>query len=417
MPDWPNITTTSVSGQPVGLTSGTLVTNQSGLNVIIQSGAFVVGTVTANTSGQGVIIQSGAFVNVGSGLGVVTSVSGNYVSMSGVTAQMNSGLALFVQMSGVSTTLSGVYVNIGSGVGVTAALAWASSNMVSVGSGIAYQMSGANVVASVSVGSGLYIVMSGQGLFVDKASLSGLFVTAGVNINSGLYITMSGQGVTINSQSGVSTILQSGTQVRIDSISGLGAVIASGLFVYQSPATQSGQYIIISGQGVSVQSGIFVNIGSGIGVTAAVSISSGLYVQISGQGVTTSIASGLFVYQSPATQSGQRVIINSQSGLPVTLQPAVGIRTRLPLLVSDVSGGTALISGIVRAVTIKVHSGQILIGGNSSIDMPYYGGLLSSVGFLVEPGEAVTLPVENFNLLKVVAATSGGLISYIGTTQ
>ena len=202
------------SGQPVALTSGTLIIGQSGLNVVIQSGLNVnigsgIGIIQAsgayiiNDSGVRVVIQSGAPVslqsglpvNIGSGVGVtIQSISGTYfqllsglivtqsggfwpslgigggyvpvlptlasggatiimqdvngrliVTMSGqnVTTSM-SGNAVFV--SGTVNILSGAYVNLGS------------NTVVSIGSGISFQMSGANVIATVTVSSGLGVI-------------------------------------------------------------------------------------------------------------------------------------------------------------------------------------------------------------------------------------------------------------------
>lgn len=164
---------------------------------------------------------------------------------------------------------------------------------------------------------------------------------------------------------------------------------------------QSGLNVVVqSGAPVSIQSGTWVNIGSGIGIIQPASSLSGQYVQISGQGVLISgqtivVASG--VYTIP------------QSGLGILIGGGPGVRTRAILAVSNVSGGVTLVSGIVRSVTLKSLSGAIYVGGATGIDMPYSG-----FGMLLAGGEAITLDVNNFNLINACAATSGDPVSYIG---
>ena len=131
------------------------------------------------------------------------------------------------------------------------------------------------------------------------------------------------------------------------------------------------------------------------------SLQSGLAV-ITQSGIPVVIQSG-----APVTlQSGQYVIMSGQG---VEIRPSGGVRARAILLLSDVSGGVALVSGIVHSVTMKALSGAVYIGGATDVDMPYAG-----YGLLLGAGEAVTLDVGNFNLVKACAVVSGNPISYIG---
>jgi hypothetical protein len=87
------------------------------------------------------------------------------------------------------------------------------------------------------------------------------------------------------------------------------------------------------------------------------------------------------------------------------------IRTRRAQWISNLSGGDVLVSGIVRSMTLRSLSGVVYVGGTGAEDMPY---LVSSQGILVAGGESITLDVGNFNQVRVVAATSGYSVSYIG---
>lgn len=192
------------------------------------------------------------------------------------------------------------------------------------------------------------------------------------------------QGRVLSAVSGETVVVQSGLAVIV---SGQGVLISG-----QTAIVASGLYVQISGQGVTVASGLFIS-----QVTATLS---GQYVQISGQGVLI---------------SGQTVVVASgvytvaESGLGILIGGGPGIRTRAILPVTSNSGGATLVSGIVRSVTVKSLSGAIYIGGTTGIDMPYAG-----YGMLLAGGEAITLDVNNFNLIKVCAAVSGDPVSYIG---
>jgi len=93
----------TISGQQIDFVSG-IVVELSGLNVV------------ANLGGINISLASGTQITIQSGIGVVTSVSGQVVQISGQQVEI-SGQAVYV--SGVVDILSGAYINIGSGIGVT----------------------------------------------------------------------------------------------------------------------------------------------------------------------------------------------------------------------------------------------------------------------------------------------------------
>lgn len=75
--------------------------------------------------------------------------------------------------------------------------------------------------------------------------------------------------------------------------------------------------------------------------------------------------------------------------------------------VTAVSGGIVLSSGEVVSVSVKAlstNSGDIYVGGEAP---PYSGA-----GFLLEPGEAWNLDVDNLNKVRLFAAVSGDIVSY-----
>jgi hypothetical protein len=206
----------------------------------------------AINSGVTVVFASGT-INIPS-----TDVNGNLVVFtSGLTAQMISGQALYVQMSGVNAQLSGIYIQ----GNLSATLSWVSTNMVSIGSGIAYQMSGANVTATVSVGSGLgtLATTSGQGFpaigAMNRAINSGVtvvFASGTINIPS---TDVNGNLVVFTS--GLTAQMISGQALYVQ-MSGVNAQI-SGLYVIENPNSYSGQFIQASASSpLYVQSGHIV---------------------------------------------------------------------------------------------------------------------------------------------------------------
>lgn len=218
---------------------------------------------------------------------------------------------------------------------------------------------------NVITASGDYVVISGT---VQITPVSFTFLLA----NSGLGVIMSGQGVLI-----------SGQQVEI-----------------------SGQPVLISGQPVTVDavrsSGLNVVVQSGLGVVGSLTVNiSGQPVNVSGQPIA--LVSGSIV----VGQSGLNVVV--QSGLGVVPPAVIAIRARPVMLVTANSGGETLVSGLVTTAFIRSLDGDFYIGGNAGVDMPYSG-----YGILLQEGDRISIPINNFNLINVCATVSGRRISYGG---
>lgn len=222
------------------LASGTQV-GLSGLQVITQSGVWVIADVE-------VIVSSG----------LVVIVSGQPVAISGQPVALTSGTLI----SSIITVYSGLFI----------------SQVPSSLSGQYVQISGQGILISgqtVVVASGLFVQMSGQGALISGQTVVGA---------SGLYVQISGQGVTVASGLFVSQ--------AVTSLSGQWVITQSGVQVYQPTASLSGQYVVISGQGVTLGSGVAV-VASGL----AVILQSGLAVV-----VPTTVSGNVFVINTSGTQ-------------------------------------------------------------------------------------------------------------------
>jgi len=375
-----------MSGQGVAIASG-IAYQMSGANVIATvSVGSGLGTL-ATTSGQGFpaigamnrAINSGVTVVFASGTINIpsTDVNGNLVVFtSGLTAQMISGQALYVQMSGVNAQLSGIYIQ----GNLSATLSWVSTNMVSIGSGIAYQMSGANVIASVSVGSGLYIVMSGQGVAIASGiayQMSGANVIATVSVGSGLgtLATTSGQG--------------------FPAIGAMNRAINSGVTVVFASGTINIPSTDVNGNLVVFTSGLTAQMISG----------QALYVQMSG---VTSQMSGIFIN---ATASSPVYV---QSGNIVAAQP-FGIGAFNTGKIAVGSSGTQFPSQACAQVWLTQYASNVLwLGGGSAANAN------SGVGFMwsttgVDSRQTIMFNLTNLNLIWGKAQAFSSVIYYVCT--
>ena len=133
------------------------------------------------------------------------------------------------------------------------------------------------------------------------------------------------------------------------------------------------------------------------------------------------LISGQHVYVESGVYfaSGVGVVIQSGAGVSIQSGATVGILVPTtvticysgnPLLVPNASGGINLLSGAVVSVTVKAltsNVGHVYMGG--ATEMPYSGQ-----GFVLEPGEAITVDIANMGLVKVFATTSGDKVSYVG---
>jgi len=71
----------------------------------------------------------------------------------------------------------------------------------------------------------------------------------------------------------------------------------------------------------------------------------------------------------------------------------------------DLSGGTALLSGEVISALVRAdtkNSGDVYIGGTTGATMPYSG-----YGFVLEPGDVVSVDVSNPNRIRAMGTVSG----------
>jgi len=171
--------------------SGQYVNNTASSPMFVASGVYVLGNLTASISGQAVFVSgtvsltSGGFVNIGSGVGVIASISGAIVTVSGQ----------FVAVSGIVDLKSGAYVNVGSGIGVVTSI---SGQAVFV-SGIVDLKSG----AYVNVGSGVGVVtsVSGNSVIVGPPTVIRARQVMFVNNNSGGQTLSSGGIVSLSLRS------------------------------------------------------------------------------------------------------------------------------------------------------------------------------------------------------------------------
>lgn len=108
-------------------------------------------------------------------------------------------------------------------------------------------------------------------------------------------------------------------------------------------------------------------------------------------------------YEAP-----RRVAI-SQTVYTGAVSPAKKVHMGDVLEVPANSGGIILSSGEVVSVSIKAlatNSGDIYVGGP---DNPPYSGH----GFLLQPGEAINLDIENLNKVRLVACISGDKVTWV----
>ena len=361
------------------------------------SGSYVPIAVDASghilISGQHVYVESGVYL--ASGLYVVAgAASGTYMA-SGVGVVVQSGVGVLISGQHVFVE-SGVY--LASGVGVTvdpahlSGLRLISGQSVTIASGLQVIVQSGVILMSGYINatwlSGLYLasgqsLVSGQAVIVGTATLSGLRLISGQSVTidpatlSGLRL-ISGQSVTI--ASGLQVIVQSGVIL----MSGfLEATWLSGLRLL------SGGSILISGQGVIVGtttlSGLFLRSGSEVTIFPATL--SGLY-----------LASGVWL------RSGTVVQVDAPGSVLAQV-------SNNPMTVGALSGGVNLISATCVSVTVKalsINSGDIYVGGGVAGHMPYSGQ-----GFLLEPGEAINIDVDNMGLVRSFAEVSADRVTFL----
>jgi len=150
-------------------------------------------------------------------------------------------------------------------------------------------------------------------------------------------------------------------------------------------------------------------------VSGAVSIESGLIAVLSGEVVVSgyvAVESGAHVITQPGIQVSGAVQVSGEviakvSGEVVDIATPTTIPTAGIFVVTAASGGATLPPQAVISVTIKAmseNSGNIHIAGTA---------LQSGEGFVLEPGEAVNIDIDNLNKIYVLAEVSGDRVTYL----
>ncbi len=377
----------SISGESVVVTSG---------QVQILSGVVTISGNVVSVSG-GVVKVSGEVIRISEESGRATAQLFAYdlsgLSWRPIGVDVSGGSSLKIAGS-FSASISGQPVNVTSGQvqvmsGILVALTSGQSNVITSGT---VTISGQNV----NVTSGQFQLLSGKveitsGSILAKTSgetnrLSFLEVS-GTFVNP--YVTQSGKGI-------------SGIPHKL-------VVALSG-----DPVTVSGNVVItsVSGNVLSVSvSGNVITVLSGTGVRVSgetISLTSGAGVRISGE----------VVYANNSV-SGNTPIgsITSLSGVALLTADAVRseFRAFATLVCTAASGGTQLLSGVSRSVSIQNigQSGTIMFVGSSGTSRaPWVATEFSGFGWQLKDGNSVVIGAVNPDRIRVVSLTSGQPISY-----
>ena len=172
-------------------------------------------------------------------------------------------------------------------------------------------------------------------------------------------------------------------------------------------AKVSGQAVKVSGQSVVVTSGQVVAKISGETVIAKISGET-VIAKISGETIIAKISGETVI----AKVSGEAVKV---SGETVSIETPTAVKTGLIRIITHASGGEVLHSGAVKSVVVRANtanSGDIAVGG--ATDRPWYQAACSGQGLVLDGAEAVSLDVNNFNAVYVVAEVSGDQVSFAG---
>ena len=224
--------------------------------------------------------------------------------------------------------------------------------------------------------------------------------TSGANIVSGQYVRLQVTRATSTDPFNRLLVGISGQPIQIGTTSGLTATVGP-----QSDA-------------LTVQPGLWVNAfmhafdapGQRFNVvrmteSGSAGASSGtdfkLKVYISGQPIT--LASG----QNIVLVSGQTVFLASGRNEVIPAVPTQVLTTNTNVNISAASGGTRLSNVPCITATIRYNPGQsgfMYMAGQA--DPPFSGK-----GLLMQPGEFVTLNINNLNAVRMFATTSGDRIS------
>lgn len=135
---------------------------------------------------------------------------------------------------------------------------------------------------------------------------------------------------------------------------------------------------------------------SGAGVTAKIAN----VADFSGLSVTTTVNTTTNISGQSIKEVGTGIVNPTNSGA---------------FVITSLSGGSTLFSGgPLLSATLRNSSGNnvMYVGGVGGTNQPY-----ANNGIEIYANESLTLKVPNFNLIAVVASTSGQRLSYIGLSQ
>lgn len=220
------------------------------------------------------------------------------------------------------------------------------------------------------------------GYFQDSGDLRGIGVNA-----SGHVLT----DVEVDVSSGLFVVVQSGVQV-------VGASQISG-------AVQISGIVGVSGR-VSILSGLVCVASGEVHIMSGVTSVSGNVVSISGEIRAHISGDHVFVESGVYLASGVGVLIQIPQSISINAPSN-------PQVIGSTSGGDILTSGNINLIIVKsrtTNSGDLYVGGHTAGHMPYSGR-----GFLLEPGEAMTINIQEMGYVHVFAEVSGDLATYLGT--
>ncbi len=252
---------------------------------------------------------------------------------------------------------------------------------------------------TVTISSGSVAVVSGE-VHVMSGAIAAQ-ISGGVQVSGGVHI-----------ESGVVGIVQSGAL----GVNVSGGVQVSGAVRVSGGVQVSGGVHIESGVVGIVQSGaLAVRVSGAIRVSGAVQVSGGVHIESGVVGIVQSGTLGVNVSGGVQVSGAVRVSGTVEVSGTVAIVLPTEVKAGLIRSVISNSGGEVLHSGAVMAAQIKSdkdNSGAIVIGG--ATNRPWYEARCSGLGFVLDPGEAKSEDIDNFNRIYVVAQVSGDQISFLG---
>lgn len=386
----------NVSGSPVRISGETIypVSGNAYMFGFDQSGATW-NEVFMDTSGghrikvaiSGDTVQIAGGVSVSGNL-VLTSISGNMVSISGQAVRISGSM---VSVSGQAISISGNALRV-SGETIIVPFTSISGNAVAISGQVIYPVSGKSYNQAFDASGATWndIWVSQSGGHRVLVAISGETVSASTSV-SGNAVLVSGQLVAVSGLIGTSV---SGNAIRISGQTVISEI--SGQTIVVPFTSVSGNMVSISGQAVSISGNVVVaSVTTNISGQVVYLVSGNNAVQISGQTVVTSV-SGIAL-----NISGNTVYLTSgQNQVQLYAYDPSGDALR-PLIV-NASGGNIL----------RVDAGAIQVSANVSGNVVY---LTSGQNPVQISGEAVRISGQLVAVSGTVAASvSGNMVSISG---